>query len=114
MLFKAVVSGFLLAGCVVTEAAQHGGHHYHARQYPASQGTNETEYEYVVVGSGPGGGPVAARLALAGFKVLLIEGEICPSGMNTFADSRQPAATTPTTSMCRSRHTISKPERIIR
>lgn len=30
-------------------------------------------YEYVVVGSGPGGGPVAARLAIAGFKVLLID-----------------------------------------
>jgi choline dehydrogenase len=27
----------------------------------------------VVVGSGPGGGPVAGRLAIAGFKVLLID-----------------------------------------
>ncbi|KAF2163704.1 GMC oxidoreductase [Zasmidium cellare ATCC 36951] len=34
---------------------------------------NETSYEYVVVGSGPGGSPLAARLALAGYKVLLIE-----------------------------------------
>ncbi|KAJ5601101.1 hypothetical protein N7510_010635 [Penicillium lagena] len=30
-------------------------------------------YEYVVVGSGAGGGPVAARLAMAGHKTLLIE-----------------------------------------
>jgi choline dehydrogenase len=30
-------------------------------------------YEYIVVGSGPGGSPLAARLAIAGFKVLLIE-----------------------------------------
>lgn len=30
-------------------------------------------YEYVVVGSGAGGGPVAARLAIAGYKVLLID-----------------------------------------
>ncbi|KAM7218526.1 oxygen-dependent choline dehydrogenase [Rhypophila decipiens] len=30
-------------------------------------------YEYIVVGSGAGGGPVAARLALAGHKTLLIE-----------------------------------------
>ncbi|KAL5114138.1 hypothetical protein ACEQ8H_007982 [Pleosporales sp. CAS-2024a] len=30
-------------------------------------------YEYVVVGSGAGGGPLAARLALAGHKTLLIE-----------------------------------------
>lgn len=32
-----------------------------------------TGYEYVVIGSGAGGGPVAARLALAGHKTLLIE-----------------------------------------
>lgn len=30
-------------------------------------------YDYVVVGSGPGGGPVAANLAIAGKKVLLID-----------------------------------------
>ncbi|CAI6342250.1 unnamed protein product [Periconia digitata] len=30
-------------------------------------------YDYVVVGSGPGGGPLSARLAIAGYKVLLIE-----------------------------------------
>lgn len=30
-------------------------------------------YEYIVVGSGAGGGPVAARLAMAGYKTLLIE-----------------------------------------
>ncbi|KAI9927557.1 hypothetical protein ASPWEDRAFT_176039 [Aspergillus wentii DTO 134E9] len=35
--------------------------------------TNLTGYEYVVVGSGAGGGPLAARLALAGHKTLLIE-----------------------------------------
>ncbi|KAF2996789.1 hypothetical protein E8E13_000139 [Curvularia kusanoi] len=31
------------------------------------------DYEYIVVGSGPGGAPVAARLAIAGYKVLLLE-----------------------------------------
>jgi len=30
-------------------------------------------YDYVVVGTGPGGAPLAARLGLAGFKVLVIE-----------------------------------------
>ncbi|KUI58090.1 Oxygen-dependent choline dehydrogenase [Cytospora mali] len=36
------------------------------------QDTNTT-YDYVVVGSGPGGGPTAANLAVAGYKVLLID-----------------------------------------
>lgn len=31
------------------------------------------DYEYVIVGSGPGGGPFAARLAIAGHRVLLLE-----------------------------------------
>lgn len=30
-------------------------------------------YEYIVVGAGPGGGPLAARLALAGHRTLLID-----------------------------------------
>ncbi|PSN68536.1 GMC oxidoreductase [Corynespora cassiicola Philippines] len=33
----------------------------------------EATYDYIVIGSGPGGGPLSARLALAGHKVLLIE-----------------------------------------
>ncbi|GKT83809.1 choline dehydrogenase [Colletotrichum tofieldiae] len=41
----------------------------------AIRAANETldGYDYVVVGSGPGGGPVAANLAIAGYKVLLID-----------------------------------------
>ncbi|KAF6813863.1 alcohol dehydrogenase [Colletotrichum plurivorum] len=32
-----------------------------------------SSYDYVIVGSGPGGGPLAARLAIAGKKVLLLD-----------------------------------------
>lgn len=37
------------------------------------QALNATTYDYVVVGSGPGGGPTAANLAIAGYRVLLID-----------------------------------------
>ncbi len=41
--------------------------------YPSKGPVNNSTYDYVVVGSGPGGAPVAARLALAGYSVLLID-----------------------------------------
>lgn len=40
---------------------------------PKRQAEDVKDYEYVVVGSGAGGGPLASRLAIAGHKVLLIE-----------------------------------------
>ncbi|KAL9946377.1 hypothetical protein D7B24_003320 [Verticillium nonalfalfae] len=39
---------------------------------PATANSVDT-YDYVVIGSGPGGGPLAANLARAGFKTLLLE-----------------------------------------
>ncbi|MEZ6057561.1 MAG: hypothetical protein R3C01_12740 [Planctomycetaceae bacterium] len=40
----------------------------------------EKSYEYIVVGSGAGGGPLAARLAEAGKWVLLIDAGGTPRG----------------------------------
>lgn len=45
------------------------------------QTDNKTEYDYIVIGSGPGGGPLASNLARAGFETLLIE-----AGDDEFAD----------------------------
>ena len=38
-----------------------------------SDGGGGDDFDYIVVGSGAGGGPLAANLALAGFRVLLVE-----------------------------------------
>ncbi|EMR72314.1 hypothetical protein MGN70_000149 [Eutypa lata] len=40
---------------------------------PGVIASNTTEYDYIVVGSGPGGAPLAANLARAGQSVLLLE-----------------------------------------
>jgi choline dehydrogenase len=39
----------------------------------ATSATIDDEYDFIVVGSGAGGGPLACRLAEANFKTLLIE-----------------------------------------
>ena len=52
----------------------HAKFNFKRQNAPAiASGTTLEDYEYVVGGSGPGGGPLAARLALNGYKVLLID-----------------------------------------
>ncbi|KAJ7603958.1 hypothetical protein DFH06DRAFT_1349796 [Mycena polygramma] len=44
-----------------------------AAALPACGDTSNAEYDYIVVGAGAGGGPLASRLALNGYKVLLMD-----------------------------------------
>ncbi|KAK5952484.1 hypothetical protein OHC33_006527 [Knufia fluminis] len=63
----------LVTGSLATQP-NHAHFHAHHRRQNATASTNETsEYEYVVVGSGAGGAPLAARLALLGHSVLMLE-----------------------------------------
>ncbi|KAF7326412.1 Choline dehydrogenase [Mycena venus] len=47
--------------------------HHVSAALPACEDTSTAEYDYIVVGAGAGGGPLASRLAINGFKVLLMD-----------------------------------------
>lgn len=60
----------------------------------AAPQAREVEYDYVIVGSGAGGGPLACRLARNGFKTLLIEAGGNPTGnLNVSVPGYQAAVT---------------------
>ncbi|KAJ7472713.1 hypothetical protein FB451DRAFT_1367600 [Mycena latifolia] len=44
-----------------------------AASLPACPDTSQSEFDFVVVGAGAGGGPIAARLAESGFSVLVVD-----------------------------------------
>jgi NADPH-dependent glutamate synthase beta subunit-like oxidoreductase len=64
--------------------AEYGDPTQQQQQQQQQQGPDSNQqpgiFDYIVVGSGPGGAPVACRLARAGFSVLLIEAGIDTSG----------------------------------
>lgn len=66
-------SGVLTWTAVLSLATASSLNHARLHQQHHRDANSTTEYDYVVVGSGPGGGPLASRLAIAGYKVLLID-----------------------------------------
>ena len=72
--FVSAVSA-LVSGCaaIVRSIVRSGGSTEAAQPLSCAAPGDGDAFDYVIVGSGAGGGPLAANLALAGFRVLLLE-----------------------------------------
>jgi hypothetical protein len=72
---KGILSAVALVAALPTSGVASAGPYAnrHNPILPQRQVVNESTYDYIVVGSGPGGGPLAANLAEAGHKVLLVD-----------------------------------------
>ncbi|KAI0098609.1 hypothetical protein GGR51DRAFT_537718 [Nemania sp. FL0031] len=72
MLLAGLVSSALFVQCSLSLSHPRQSHSPFIQSLKRTS-NDEIEYDYIVVGSGAGGGPVAANLAVAGFTVLLID-----------------------------------------
>lgn len=71
---QVVASGAILAHAATALTVPRHNPFVHKRAYSHEyQSNTTTEYDFVCIGSGPGGGHMCSNLAIAGFKVLLIE-----------------------------------------
>lgn len=70
-----LAGGGILAHAVTAATVPRHNPFIHKRQQYSHeyQSNTTTEYDFVCIGSGPGGGHMCSNLAIAGFKVLLIE-----------------------------------------
>lgn len=78
-------AGALASGCAALFGAR--DEPAPAVPLPCAPGMSQGGFDYIVVGSGAGGGPLAANLASAGFSVLLLEA----GGDDEFFDYQVPA-----------------------
>lgn len=87
------IAGAGLAGVAATLVGGPGCATFGGKAERAIASGDEDLFEFIVVGSGAGGGPVACNLAKAGFRVLLLEAGTNYQGRNTDVPAFHPLST---------------------